>query len=76
MTSCAGMHAGALPHGARTRLRLLVLASLPIPVRVWISTRYWEFSTPDDPRLSITPSLGVRLRSTDFLRLRERLGRG
>jgi C-terminal processing protease CtpA/Prc len=35
------------------------LPHLPIPMRVGISTIYWEKSTPDDPRLTIDPDLAV-----------------
>lgn len=35
-------------------------------LRVVVPTRYWEFSTPDDPRTSHEPDLRVALSSLDF----------
>ena len=35
-------------------------------LRVVVPTRYWEFSTPDDPRTSHEPDLRVELSSADF----------
>ena len=32
---------------------------LPVPMRIGISTRYHEMSTPDDPRLTIEPDIAV-----------------
>ena len=37
-----------------------------VPMRVAISTRYWEKSTPDDPRLTIEPDLAVPTRAADY----------
>jgi C-terminal processing protease CtpA/Prc len=42
------------------------LRNLPIPLRVGVSTRYWEKSYPEDPRLTITPDLVVPYSATDF----------
>jgi len=42
------------------------LPDLPIPMRVGISTRYWQKSAPDDPRLTIEPDLGVPVRAADY----------
>jgi hypothetical protein len=33
---------------------------------VGISVRYWQKSTPDDPRLSIEPDIPVPYLSTDY----------
>jgi hypothetical protein len=35
-------------------------------LEVYVPTRYWEFSTPDDPRLTHEPDLRIDLASTDF----------
>ncbi len=43
--------------------------SLPdfvLPMRIAISTRYWEKSTPDDPRLTIEPDLALPVLSVDY----------
>lgn len=43
--------------------------SLPdfvLPMRVAISTRYWQKSTPDDPRLSIEPDTALPVTSSDY----------
>ncbi|HEX5578926.1 MAG TPA: hypothetical protein VFY43_04590 [Candidatus Limnocylindria bacterium] len=37
-----------------------------VPMRVAISVRYWEKSTPDDPRLTIEPDLAVATRAADY----------
>ena len=37
-----------------------------VPMRVAISVRYWEKSTPDDPRLTIDPNLAVPTRAADY----------
>jgi len=37
-----------------------------VPMRVAISTRHWEKSTPDDPRLTIEPDLAVPTRAADY----------
>jgi hypothetical protein len=42
------------------------LEALPIPMRAAVSTRYWEFSTPDDPRLTIEPDLTVEVTAADY----------
>jgi C-terminal processing protease CtpA/Prc len=42
------------------------LRNLPIPMRVAVSTRYWEKSYPDDPRLTITPDLAVPYTAADY----------
>ena len=39
---------------------------LPVPMRIGISTRYWEMSTPDDPRLTIAPDIAVPSVSSDY----------
>lgn len=47
-------------------VQFIELENLPIPLSVGISTRYWEKSFPDDPRLTIEPDLGVPYRSVDY----------
>ena len=44
----------------------VTLPHLPIPMEVGVSIRYWEFSTPDDPRLTIEPDLPVTYTSADY----------
>lgn len=41
------------------------LDDLPTPLRVGISTRYWQRSTPEDPRLSIEPDIAVPVLAAD-----------
>jgi hypothetical protein len=43
------------------------LDSLPVPMQVGVSTRYWEFAPPDDPRLTIEPDIAIPANSEDFL---------
>jgi hypothetical protein len=43
------------------------LDSLPVPMQVGVSTRYWQFADPDDPRLTIEPDIAVRASREDFL---------
>jgi hypothetical protein len=38
----------------------------PIPMRVGVSTRYWQMGVPDDPRLTIEPDIAVPSRAADF----------
>lgn len=47
-------------------VRFIQLPDYPIPARVGISTRYWEFAPPDDPRLTIDPGIVVASRSSDY----------
>ncbi len=42
------------------------LEHLPVPMRVAVSFRYWQKSTPDDPRLTIEPEIGVPSVSADY----------
>jgi C-terminal processing protease CtpA/Prc len=37
-----------------------------VPMRVAISVRYWQKSTPDDPRLTIEPDLPVPTLAADY----------
>jgi hypothetical protein len=41
------------------------LSSLPVPMRVAISTRWWEFADADDPRLTIEPDLPTPVTAAD-----------
>ena len=43
------------------------LDALPVPMQVGVSTRYWEFAEPDDPRLSIEPDVTIPATAADFL---------
>ncbi len=47
-------------------VRFMEFEHLPIPMRIGISTRYWQKSVPDDPRLTIDPDLPVEYRSADY----------
>jgi C-terminal processing protease CtpA/Prc len=46
--------------------RFVQLPHWPIPMQVGISSRYWQLSTPDDPRLSIEPDVAVQLSADDW----------
>ena len=43
------------------------LRTLPIPMRLAVSTRYWQFATPDDPRLTIEPDVAFPVTAEDYL---------
>ena len=43
------------------------LESLPVPMQVGVSTRYWQFAEPDDPRLTIEPDVLIPASAEDFL---------
>ena len=47
-------------------VRFIDLRNLAVPMRVGISTRYWQKSFPDDPRLTIEPDLPVPVRAADY----------
>lgn len=42
------------------------LPNLAVPMTVGVSVRYWEMSTPDDPRLTIDPGMPIPYRSVDY----------
>jgi len=42
------------------------LDALPVPMQVGVSTRYWEFADPDDPRLAIEPDEPVAASAEDY----------
>ncbi len=42
------------------------LKHLATPMRVGISTRYWQKSDPDDPRLTIEPDIALPVRAADY----------
>lgn len=42
------------------------LPNLAVPMRVGISTRYWQKSFPGDPRLTIAPDVAVPVRAADY----------
>lgn len=42
------------------------LPDFVVPMRVAISTRYWEMAEPDDPRLSIDPDLAMPVTAADY----------
>ena len=35
--------------------------------KVYVASRYWQFSAADDPRLTIEPDIPVALSSADYL---------
>jgi hypothetical protein len=41
------------------------LRSLPVPMRVAVSTRWWEFADTGDPRLTIEPDVLVPVAAAD-----------
>lgn len=41
------------------------LVALPIPMRVAVSERYWQFAEADDPRLTIEPDMAVEVTAAD-----------
>lgn len=47
-------------------VRFIDLRDLAVPMRVGISTRYWQKSFPDDPRLTIDPDIPVPVRAADY----------
>lgn len=49
------------------------LPEFVLPMRLAVSTRYWEKSTPDDPRLSIEPDLAQPVRAADYFAGRDPL---
>ncbi len=51
----------------------IALPDFVVPMRVGVSTRYWQKSTPDDPRLSIEPDLVVPVRAADYFAGRDAL---
>jgi hypothetical protein len=42
------------------------LPNYPLSPRVGVSTRYWQFATPDDPRLTIEPDIAVPVTAADY----------
>jgi hypothetical protein len=49
------------------------LPGFVVPMRVAVSTRYWEMSEPDDPRLSIEPGLALPVTAADYFAGRDPL---
>jgi hypothetical protein len=47
-------------------VQLVRLPHYPIPMQVGVSTRYWQFASADDPRLSIEPDLPLPNLSSDY----------
>ena len=47
-------------------VRQVHLDHLPVPMMVGVSTRYWQFAEPDDPRLTIDPDVPVTVTAGDF----------
>ena len=43
----------------------VTLRDFPIPMRVAISTVYWQMAEPDDPRLTITPDIPTSVTAAD-----------
>lgn len=46
-------------------VRWVGLDALPVPMQVGVSTRYWQFATADDPRLTIAPDIVVPLTAAE-----------
>jgi hypothetical protein len=44
----------------------VTLANLPVPMEIGVSIRYWQFATPDDPRLTIDPDIPVAYTAADY----------
>jgi C-terminal processing protease CtpA/Prc len=44
----------------------VTLPDYPVPMQVGVSTRYWQKATPDDPRLTIEPAIGIPSRASDY----------
>ncbi len=42
------------------------LPNYPLAPRVGVSTRYWQFAAPDDPRLTIEPDIAVPVTAADY----------
>ncbi len=53
--------------------RYVRLEHFPIPLEVGIATRYWQKSTPDDPRWTLEPHIEVPMTSADFFSAHDRL---
>lgn len=49
----------------------ITLRHLPIPMRVAVSTTYWEMSEPDDQRLTIPPDVPVAVTAADHFEHRD-----
>jgi hypothetical protein len=47
-------------------VRFVHLDALPVPMQVGVSTRYWQFATADDPRLTIEPDENVPVTAEDY----------
>ena len=47
-------------------VRWVELRDWPLPTQVGVSTRYWQFAAPDDPRLTITPDIALPARAADY----------
>ena len=49
----------------------VLLRTLPIPMRMSVSTRYWQMAEPDDPRLTIEPDDAFPVTIADYLARRD-----
>jgi hypothetical protein len=47
-------------------VRWVDLPHYPLAPRVGVSTRYWQFAAPDDPRLTIEPDILVHVSASDY----------
>ncbi len=47
-------------------VRQVRLDDYVVPMDVGVSTRYWQKSTPDDPRLTIDPDIAVPVLASDY----------
>jgi hypothetical protein len=52
-------------------VRFVPLPDYPVPMRVAISTRYWQKAGADDPRLSIEPQVMVPVTAADYFAARD-----
>ncbi len=47
-------------------VRQVQLPNYPVPMWVGVSTRYWQKSFPDDPRLTIEPDISLPVTAADY----------
>ena len=52
-------------------VRQVRLEALPVPMQVGVSTRYWQFAEPDDPRLTIEPDVVLPVTADDHFARRD-----
>ncbi|MEP7360251.1 MAG: hypothetical protein ABI744_01600 [Chloroflexota bacterium] len=47
-------------------VKWVALPHYPLSPSVGVSTRHWQFATPDDPRLAIEPDIAVPVTASDY----------